>query len=172
MKHIFNTGAQRDDDDGKARIDLVDIDFMTSAMKHYRVNDLPPYVPSILEYGVHTLPKRISPEKIAMLAGICIRYEYANNEYTTYPPPLMLRFGALMASGAKHYGADNWRKGMPFSRVYQSLLRHVYQWLNTDTGEDHFVAVLFNLMCLYVYLGDETLPTSLNDLETVGDGDA
>lgn len=58
------------------------------------------------------------------------------------------RWADLMARGAKKYGEENWRKAegeAEFKRFQASALRHLYQWLDGDTTEDHAVAVAFNL---------------------------
>ena len=95
-------------------------------------------------------------------------------------PEMLWRFGDWLAMGAEHYGDNNWRLGMPASRVLSSLLRHVVQWgkdipvlqftspvVVTDAsdfpvellsvpgdgnGDDHAAAVLFNTMVLWVYM--------------------
>lgn len=60
-----------------------------------------------------------------------------------------LKRGAeLMARGAKKYGENNWRKAATeeeLSRFKASAVRHMFQWLDGDTSEDHAAAVAFNL---------------------------
>lgn len=58
------------------------------------------------------------------------------------------RWAELMARGAKKYGENNWRQasGEPeLQRFRASALRHVFQWLDGDTTEDHACAVAFNI---------------------------
>lgn len=58
------------------------------------------------------------------------------------------RWAELMARGAKKYGENNWLKATTeeeLSRFKASAIRHIYQWLEGDTTEDHAVAVAFNL---------------------------
>jgi hypothetical protein len=57
----------------------------------------------------------------------------------------------LLQKGAKHYGADNWMKGMPYRRTTDSMIRHIFQWLAGDGEEDHLAAVCFGAMCLMTY---------------------
>lgn len=65
---------------------------------------------------------------------------------------LMLnRIQALLERGAEKYGAWNWQRGAPMSRVYDSLFRHLIQAYLGDTSEDHLAAVGCNLMFLMVY---------------------
>ena len=58
------------------------------------------------------------------------------------------RWAELMARGAKKYGEENWRKAAgeaELKRFRASAVRHMYQWLDGDTTEDHAAAVAFNL---------------------------
>lgn len=56
------------------------------------------------------------------------------------------RLAELMGRGAEKYGDRNWEEGIPLSRFYASLFRHMIQWAEGDTTEDHLAAVLFNAM--------------------------
>lgn len=60
-------------------------------------------------------------------------------------PFALKRWGHLMARGAEKYGERNWEKGQPFSRLSGSGLRHLLQFMEGDTSEDHLAAVLFNI---------------------------
>jgi hypothetical protein len=53
-----------------------------------------------------------------------------------------------MARGAEKYGEENWRKAAgeaELKRFKASALRHMFQWLDGDTSEDHSVAIAFNV---------------------------
>lgn len=88
------------------------------------------------------------------------------------------REGAWMAKGAKKYSERNWEKGIPISRCLASLRRHLMQYMQGDTSEDHMAAVRTNASFILhfeemVKLGQ--LPKELMDLPTrpfpVTDGD-
>lgn len=58
------------------------------------------------------------------------------------------RWAELMARGAEKYGEENWRKAegeAEFRRFRASAIRHLFQYLDGDSSEDHAVAVAFNL---------------------------
>ncbi len=58
------------------------------------------------------------------------------------------RWAELMARGAKKYGEENWRKAATteeLTRFRSSAVRHMFQYLEGDTTEDHAAAVAFNL---------------------------
>lgn len=67
--------------------------------------------------------------------------------------------------GAKKYDEWNWKKGIPMSRCYASMLRHIYQFAAGETDEDHLAAVVFNAFCLMDY--QESGRTDLDDLQQV-----
>ncbi|KKN58736.1 hypothetical protein LCGC14_0549140 [marine sediment metagenome] len=81
-------------------------------------------------------------------------------------PVLIHRLGVLLSKGAKHYGADNWTKGMPFRRTLDSIVRHTFLELAGDTAEDHAAAIAFGAMCLMHFqegIKSGSLPASLDD---------
>lgn len=50
--------------------------------------------------------------------------------------------------GAKLHGANNWRKGIPNSSLFDSALRHLFQALDEQTDEDHLAACMWNVSAL------------------------
>jgi len=60
----------------------------------------------------------------------------------------LTRLAHHLRKGAEKYTARNWEKGMDYSRLYSSALRHLIQWASGDRSEDHLAAVLFNVMAL------------------------
>ena len=64
--------------------------------------------------------------------------------------------------GAKHYGENNVRKGIPFHSLADSGARHLAKWIAKITDEPtHLVAACWNLM----WLSEETLTRpELNDM--------
>jgi hypothetical protein len=62
--------------------------------------------------------------------------------------PMIQRWAELMQRGALKYGEHNWKKAATqdeFERFKASALRHVIQWYNGETDEDHGAAVYFNI---------------------------
>ncbi|WP_407965903.1 dATP/dGTP diphosphohydrolase domain-containing protein [Bartonella sp. C271] len=49
------------------------------------------------------------------------------------PPLTLLDIGRVLEFGANKYGANNWRSGMNWSRLYGAALRHLLAWFG---GED------------------------------------
>lgn len=63
-------------------------------------------------------------------------------------PFVMERIGNHMRKGAQKYCAWNWAKGIPSSRFYESLMRHLMKYAQGLRDEDHLSAAVFNLMGL------------------------
>ena len=87
--------------------------------------------------------------------------------YNLHPPRPLYRTVMQYTRGAEKYGEGNWEKGMPFSRVMDSLMRHVEAYRMGNREEDHLAAIVFNANCLMDYeerIKEGLLPTSLDDL--------
>jgi len=68
--------------------------------------------------------------------------------YDLLDRPFLKRWAELMARGAKKYGENNWKKAATeaeLTRFCSSATRHLFQWLEGDTSEDHAAAVAFNI---------------------------
>lgn len=68
--------------------------------------------------------------------------------YDLIDATFLRRWAELMARGAEKYGEDNWRLAdseQELKRFKASALRHIMQWFNDDTDEDHAVAASYNL---------------------------
>lgn len=82
-------------------------------------------------------------------------------------PFFLRRLGAWLTLGAVKYAPWNWAKGMPYSRVVDSLERHLQAFKAGEEDEDHLAAVAANAMFLIHYqemLQLGTLPTELDDM--------
>lgn len=70
-------------------------------------------------------------------------------------------------SGGKLYGALNFHKGMPLSRLYDSATRHLWSWAEGKTNENHLAAALWNIS-VAIWTEDQIksgkLPKELSDL--------
>ena len=58
------------------------------------------------------------------------------------------RWAMHMMLGAKKYGDNNWRLASSedeLNRFKASAIRHMMQWLDGDTDEDHAAAIAFNV---------------------------
>lgn len=60
---------------------------------------------------------------------------------------MLLETAIHFEDGAKKYGDNNWRKGIPVKVFLDSALRHYIKFLRGDKDEPHDRAVCWNLMC-------------------------
>lgn len=66
--------------------------------------------------------------------------------YDLIPSFALARVAGLYARGAEKYDDYNWTKGIPYSRMLASLERHLHQFKQGDTDEDHLAAVVWNAL--------------------------
>lgn len=66
-------------------------------------------------------------------------------------PIFIRRLGDWLRDGAEKYAERNWEMGMPMSRCVASLCRHLNQFREGKTDEDHLAAIAFNVMALIHY---------------------
>ena len=83
------------------------------------------------------------------------------------PPIAIRKIAARYEEGADKYGANNWQLGIPLSRYYDAIMRHLMAWGEGRIDEDHLGAVGWN-MSAAAWTQDQIkqgkLPSELNDL--------
>jgi len=77
--------------------------------------------------------------------------------YDLIPVAALKRLALKYQQGAEAYGERNWEKGMPQSRLYESLLRHIFDYRAGDRTEDHLAAAAWNIFALLHF--EETAET-------------
>lgn len=73
-----------------------------------------------------------------------------------------MRTARWLEKGASKYGERNWERGMPFSWLLDSALRHLYKYQAGCRDEDHLAAARFNIDALMHF--EELNRTDLMDL--------
>jgi len=64
------------------------------------------------------------------------------------PIHAIIRLARHFENGAKKYGDDNWRKGIPLRRYLDSMMRHAFKFAGGLDDEDHLGAIIWNACCL------------------------
>jgi len=82
-------------------------------------------------------------------------------------PKFIFAVAEILTFGAKKYAAENWRKGIVYSRIVGAVLRHLYKWiggekLDPESGFSHLWHVACNVHFLIVFEAEER--TELDDL--------
>ena len=62
------------------------------------------------------------------------------------PACAVLRLARRYEAGAKKYSDRNWEKGIPVHSFIDSAIRHLMNYLDGQTDEDHLCAAAWNLM--------------------------
>ncbi|MBQ3021932.1 MAG: hypothetical protein IJD91_01215 [Clostridia bacterium] len=60
---------------------------------------------------------------------------------------ILLDVAKHFEEGAKKYGENNWRKGIPVRCYIDSAIRHYLKWLRGDVDEPHDRAFGWNILC-------------------------
>lgn len=87
--------------------------------------------------------------------------KYDNNKlrYDLIPSTPLEELAKVYTIGSIKYGDNNWRKGMMWSRIIGSMLRHLYAWIKGETydkedGQHHLAAVAWAAFTLIQYEKD------------------
>ena len=63
------------------------------------------------------------------------------------PACALIRLSKHFENGVQKYEERNWEKGIPIHSFIDSGLRHIMNYLDGKTDEDHLCAATWNLMC-------------------------
>lgn len=72
------------------------------------------------------------------------------------PPQFIGELAKVLGHGAEKYGRWNWTKGLAWSRIYASTLRHLFLWYcgqdrDSESGLPHLSHAATNIMFLTVW---------------------
>lgn len=129
-RRAFSTGAVRDIQNGKGRCDLMPLDIMGDWMKS-------PFLKAVGRF-------QGNGNKFALRNAFyaLVKEMYHNNfEWA------MLEVSKHFEEGAKKYGENNWKKGIPVSCYVDSAVRHYLKWRKGDNDEPHNRAAVWNILC-------------------------
>ncbi len=102
-----------------------------------------------------------------------VRSRLDDVRYDLISPQALYRLSATYAEGAKNYGDNNFRKGMPYSNLLNHVISHIFAYITGKDKElnhpmyigikieDHLAHACWGLMTLMEQ--EETHP-ELNDL--------
>jgi len=147
----FNSGSVRDTDEGKGQPHLIP----GEALFHYKTNhNTKDNFPSTLDLIENNL---LMFSKVSNKREDTIDYLYTAIDYTIeyikettdgcYSSP-MRAVAIHFQQGAKKYAKNNWRKGQPISRMYDSAMRHLWACIDKKEDEPHSSALLWNLFAI------------------------
>jgi hypothetical protein len=179
-RQAFNTGSQRDTDVGKGNPHLVAGEAFCKIEEMLKTRGLC-YTDRLLEDKTLLIAdirqalfkytelaeNREDNDDLLLTAADLSCYLIALDEGKRGLKALAYtRLAIHYQNGAIKYDKNNWRKGQPVSRYYDSAMRHLWKIELDYTDEDHYAALLWNLIAIIqtkidVYRG--ILPEELND---------
>ena len=127
----FGTGAVRDMHEGKGRCDLMPLDIVASMMDSKTLMKLYLFQEDGAFYHL-----------IDALKVFC-----KNHMQSGCVASAFLEIAKHFEDGAKKYGEDNWKKGIPVKFYIDSAVRHYLKWYRGDEDEAHDRAFCWNIMC-------------------------
>lgn len=152
----LNTGSHKDLRLGKGRYDLIPLDVLGELIRGQLTKwdgDSP--VKELLNYihkarvatkgyeGEDTIEDIILVKADWLHQAI---YSFVTTELKGNWIDLTKRLALLFEKGAAKYSERDWEKGRPMSIFINSALRHLFQYYNSETDEDHAAAFVWNLL--------------------------
>lgn len=85
-----------------------------------------------------------------------MRFDSDKLRFDLIPPEFLIELARVYSMGALKYDDDNWRKGMPWRKVYRPIWSHFIKWLSghtidSETGCHHLAMVAWNCATLFMY---------------------
>ncbi len=119
--------------------------------------------------------KRVSREEALAVYNSTLtegtRYDEGKEPYHLLAPELLESVSRVLDWGQRKYAPRNWEKGMHWSRVFGSLMRHMWKWwrgenIDNETGLSHLAHAGANIMFLIAYeqrkVGTDDRPSRSN----------
>lgn len=88
--------------------------------------------------------------------NIAKKFDDTKPKVELLPSEALLSVGNTLGYGAKKYGANNWRSGMEWSRMYGAAMRHLLLWnhgedKDVESGQSHLSHAICCLLFLLEY---------------------
>ena len=81
------------------------------------------------------------------------RFNSSKPRWSLVDYPSLLPLVQVLEFGANKYGENNWKKGLSYTQTTESLLRHVYAFLdNQDIDEESKLHHIGHILCNAMFL--------------------
>jgi hypothetical protein len=130
-RSTYETGAVRDVQEGKGRPCLMPLEVVAVLL------DNDPVLSPLASF----IKQRDTKHLYVAL------YNFAEMAYQKQIETMLLDVSIHYEEGAKKYGPNNWRKGLPVSCYMDSAIRHYLKYRRGDKDEAHQRAFVWNVMC-------------------------
>lgn len=125
----FETGAVRDMREGKGRCDLLPLDVIASVL------------------GSDVLTEIYEFQKSSDVAHLKKALNFFVDCMWECQLTMILEVAKHFEEGAKKYGEDNWKKGIPVRCYIDSAIRHFLKCMRYNKDEPHDRAFCWNIIC-------------------------
>ena len=132
----FESGAVRDMHEGKGRCDLLPLDVVNNVF----FDDDRDYVAGVFNYLNNF-------QNSGDVGYLFVSLALFSGQHWNGPETMFLEVAKHFEDGARKYGDNNWRKGIPVNVYIDSAVRHFLKFLRGDTDEPHDRAFCWNLLC-------------------------
>lgn len=126
----FESGAVRDVQEGKGRMDLLPLDVISKIFNN-------PYLEMIDKFLATKDAKNIEDAVMQF-----------SEQYFPTPETALMELSIHYEEGAQKYSEYNWQKGIPCHCYIDSGLRHLMKFFRGDTDERHDRAFIWNMVGL------------------------
>lgn len=150
-RRMFSSGAVRDRAVGKGRCDLMPLDTISTHVFKDEVT-----------YDIGMFQRESKVEHLERAIEDICKKVYNGDTIT-----MLLELSKHFEEGARKYGDNNWKKGIPFNWYIDSGERHWLKYLRGDKDEPHERAAVWNLIC-----GIWTLENVSDEVVDLPDGEA
>ena len=140
-RKTFDSGAVRDIQEGKGRCDLLPLDVVAHWLKYTEMA-------GDLEVEIILCIERYQNRGGTSQLYKALDIFTADSDGFVSTVDAILEVSKHFEEGAKKYGENNWKKGIPESSYIDSAVRHYLKWLRDDDDERHDLAFIWNIVCL------------------------
>jgi len=97
-----------------------------------------------------------------------LHFDGGKRDWSLLPFEAIEGLVGVLEYGAQKYGRTNWKKGIAFTRVWNSAMRHLIAWragqdIDPESKLQHLSHALCNLMFLAFYSQSPTLMVDFDD---------
>lgn len=133
-RNTFDTGAVRDIQEGKGRPTLMPLQVISRLLGKQTGDYIFQCIAEFTEKG-----------ETRYLYAALLRF--VTMAYAGETETMILEAAIHFEEGAKKYGEDNWKQGIPLNCYLDSAIRHYLKYRRGDNDEPHDRAFVWNLMC-------------------------
>lgn len=134
----FESGAVRDIQEGKGRCDLLPLDVVSEYFSYATID----HAHDVILMRIARFQETGFTKELFWAINNFVDAHWDGNHLN-----MLLELAIHFEEGAKKYGDNNWRKGIPVRCYIDSGVRHYLKFLRGDKDEPHDRAFCWNMMC-------------------------